>query len=239
MNCKMKVFVCAIIATMLGISGCRKNNVPDAPTMPATNAYESVDTSWVDSTTWFYTSTRDPEKEDVSYQFYWGDGETSEWSDYFKSGDIIKMGHIYVQANTYEVKVKSKDIHNKESDWSQVCTLKIVTKSAAPESVTIVPLVNTSVVNMPLSFRVRAFDPEGDSIKLLLKAGPGDSSAVGSYRLLNGIQDTIEHVFQSIGIFEVKIKAQDKQGSVSAWSLPCTVTITQPQKPPTPDTPFQ
>ncbi|MFA5032339.1 MAG: 6-bladed beta-propeller [bacterium] len=238
MSYKIRAFVYVVIATsIIGTSGCRKNSAPDAPSMPATNTYSSIDTSWVDSTTCFYTSATDPEKEDVSYQFYWDDGTTSAWSEYFKSGDIIKMNYTYTISDTYAVKVKSRDIHKNESEWSQALVLKVLTKSAAPESVTIVPVIDTGVIEVSVQFVVRAVDPENDRVTFMCKWSLADSGW-DTTTVASGAMDTLTHIYKETGLFVIKAKAKDRQGSVSVWSLPCSVTIVPPKKPPKPDVPI-
>ena len=66
----------------------------------------------------FSTSTTDPEGENVSYLWDWGDGTTSEWTDFNDSGETVYASHIWTEVETYEIKVKAKDVYDVESGWS-------------------------------------------------------------------------------------------------------------------------
>ena len=74
----------------------------------------------------FSTNTTDPEGNQVSYIWSWGDGTSSEWLGPFDSGATVYAGHVWGEVGTYNVKVKAKDIHGKESDWSDSLTIHIV-----------------------------------------------------------------------------------------------------------------
>jgi hypothetical protein len=74
----------------------------------------------------FSTSTTDPEGDQVYYMWDWGDGTYSEWMGPFDSGDTVLAWHTWIEAETYEVRVKAKDIYNCESDWSDPKTIHIV-----------------------------------------------------------------------------------------------------------------
>lgn len=235
-----KLGACFVVMAVfiIAISGCKKNKGPAVPPPPTGSGYGLVDTGWVDSTYYFYTVTDDPEREDISYKFKWGDGAESDWTDYYPSGTSISMKHIYTTAGTYELQAKAKDIHNNETDWSISFTFKVFPKSAPPESTTITALSDSvGVSTSEVKFLVRAVDPESDSVRFFVKWTPTDSSwgkFTNVYKTFihSGETDTIKYTFQQIGNFEVTAKASDAFGSMSLnWSNPCTVLVTMPRKP--------
>lgn len=68
---------------------------------------------------YFYsTSTNDPDDDQVFYMFDWGDGEVSGWIGPYSSGDDASAGHKWAAEGNYEIKVKAKDDHGAQSDWS-------------------------------------------------------------------------------------------------------------------------
>ena len=73
----------------------------------------------------FSTSTTDPEGEDVSYFWDWDDGTPGEWTDFCTSGETAYASHIWTEAETYEIRVKAKDVNDVESNWSDVKTIDI------------------------------------------------------------------------------------------------------------------
>jgi len=66
----------------------------------------------------FLTSTTDPDGDQVSYLWDWGDETPTEWTDFNDSGVTVYARHTWDDAKTYEIKVKARNTHNIESDWS-------------------------------------------------------------------------------------------------------------------------
>jgi hypothetical protein len=51
----------------------------------------------------------DPDGDSISIRFDWNDGDTSGWSNYFVSGETIKVSHIWQNPGTYSVKAQARD----------------------------------------------------------------------------------------------------------------------------------
>jgi len=62
--------------------------------------------------------TTDPNEDDVSYYVEWGDESIEDWSEPYKSDENFTVGHIWNEKGNYTIRVKAKDIHGEESDWS-------------------------------------------------------------------------------------------------------------------------
>ena len=74
------------------------------------------------------TRTNDPDDDQVYYTFSWGDGEYTSWGwGAVDSGIEYWVSHVYNQvpswSETYKIKVKAKDIHDAESEWSEAVTV--------------------------------------------------------------------------------------------------------------------
>ena len=67
----------------------------------------------------FSADTDDPELHDVYFWFDWGDGNNSGWLGPYDSREKMDTTHTWTQPNTYEVRVKAKDIAGAESGWSE------------------------------------------------------------------------------------------------------------------------
>jgi len=74
----------------------------------------------------FSTSTTDPEEEDVSYFWDWGDGTPGEWTDFYASGATVYESHIWTEVDEYKIRVKARDPYEVESEWSDTKTIDIV-----------------------------------------------------------------------------------------------------------------
>jgi len=66
----------------------------------------------------YSTSTTDPNGDQIYYLFDWGDDTDSGWLGPYNSGEEIEASHIWTEKGSFEIKVKAKDIHGSESDWS-------------------------------------------------------------------------------------------------------------------------
>ncbi|UCH71994.1 MAG: PKD domain-containing protein, partial [Thermoplasmatales archaeon] len=66
----------------------------------------------------FSSFTTDPNGDSIYYKWDFGDGTFSEWLGPFKSGDVVSTTHQWDRWGRYEVKVKARDEHRTESDWS-------------------------------------------------------------------------------------------------------------------------
>lgn len=68
---------------------------------------------------YYYTSrSDDPDRDVIYYLFDWGDGTDSDWQGPYNSGDECNLPHSWTKKGSYEIKVKAKDMHDLESDWS-------------------------------------------------------------------------------------------------------------------------
>jgi len=78
--------------------------------------------------TYRYTAVAvDPDNDKMKYCFDWGVGKVN-WTDLNASGIPVSLNHAWSEKGTYNVRVKVKDEHELESDWSDSLTVTI-TKS--------------------------------------------------------------------------------------------------------------
>jgi YVTN family beta-propeller protein len=73
----------------------------------------------------FKASTTDRNNDNISYQFDWGDGEASAWSDFIPSGDTVSFSRLYLQRGMYAVRVHAQDARDKMSRWSNPLYLMV------------------------------------------------------------------------------------------------------------------
>jgi hypothetical protein len=101
----------------------RSPRVPDVPSGPDTAAIDLVRT--------FSTSGTDPDGDDVSFRFDWGDGSTSGWSALRPSGSAVSDTHAWHAAGTFPVRAMARDIKGLVSDWSDAHQLVVRDSAAA------------------------------------------------------------------------------------------------------------
>jgi len=101
----------SISTTQVNVS--RMVNPPDIPDRPSglANGKTGVEYTYV-------TSTIDSEGDQVYYLWDWGDGSISVWDGPYSSGATCEAKHTWTVKNTYNIKVKAKDMYGAESPWS-------------------------------------------------------------------------------------------------------------------------
>lgn len=89
------------------------NHPPNTPERPSGEASGNVGTMYT-----YSTMTTDPENDQVSYQWDWGDGNISAWLGPFDSGATATAQYSWSTKGSYSIRVKAKDIQGNESAWS-------------------------------------------------------------------------------------------------------------------------
>jgi hypothetical protein len=90
---------------------------PQAPSGPASG---KINTEYT-----YTSSTTDPESDQVSYMFDWGDGSFSSWIGPINSGATVSAKKTYTVQGTYLIKVVAKDSHGKFSVWSDPLSISM------------------------------------------------------------------------------------------------------------------
>ncbi len=66
----------------------------------------------------------DPYGGKVKLCFDWGDGKR-EWTEWVKSGEIVKLAHCWKMEGVYDVKIKAKSEKGLQSGWSEPTVINI------------------------------------------------------------------------------------------------------------------
>jgi|GEM_PF-6346619 len=79
----------------------------------------------------FKAMLTDVDNDQLTYIFSWGDGSDTGWLGPVSPGEVTQT-HTYTSAGTYSLKVKARDEHGAESDWTSY-PLNILIKVAKVE----------------------------------------------------------------------------------------------------------
>ncbi len=90
---------------------------PQAPSGPASGGINKEYT--------YTTSTTDPESDQISYMFDWGDGTFSSWVGPLNSGATASAKKTWNVQGSYQIKVVAKDSHGKLSEWSNPLSITL------------------------------------------------------------------------------------------------------------------
>ena len=89
------------------------NDPPEKPDVPTGTTFCKIGTSYS-----YSSSTTDSDGDQIYFMFDWDDGTNSEWTGPYNTEQTISMSHIWDVKGTYQIKVKAKDEHGEESEWS-------------------------------------------------------------------------------------------------------------------------
>jgi len=97
----------------------QSNSAPNKPAPP------TGPTSGITNVEYTYSgNTTDPDGEEISYLFDWGDGTDSGWLGPYPSGTTVSASHTWSYGGTYNVKLKAKD--TVDGPWSDPLPVQIV-----------------------------------------------------------------------------------------------------------------
>ncbi len=90
-----------------------ENNPPSIPVL------EGITKGKINKNYTFSAISTDTEDDKISYFFDWGDGTNNNWTEYYSSGVKINVTNNWKNKGNYIIRVKAKDEHGVESDWSE------------------------------------------------------------------------------------------------------------------------
>lgn len=223
---KMRSLAVALTAALgLAVSGCPKNANPDAPPPPIGTTLSKVGIECR-----FNVSASDPDFDRVSVRVDWNNGDTSEWTDLFGSGDTTTLGYAWPSPGEYRISAQAKDERGVPSLWSNWHTVVIKDTVNIPPGTPTVPAgPDAGYVDSTYEFSSLAGDENGDLIRLQFDWGDGDTSD-WSGEVAESTQVTASHSWLAVGEYSVVSRAMDRKGLVSDWSNVHTMTVTDSLK---------
>jgi hypothetical protein len=169
----------------------------------------------------FTSKSEDPEGQEVSHKFSWGDTSAIEWSPFYASDQSVLRTHTYADTGVYYLCVKARDVEEMESDWSDSLRVYIsVFPPDAPERPEGPDLCTTYVSH---EFSTSTTHPLGDDISFQFDWN-GTTSTWSDF-IESGSTYVETHAFDSSGTYYVAARAKDKRGGISDWSERLEVTV--------------
>ena len=194
-----------------------KPSVPSTPSGPSTGKVGRVYT--------FTTSSTDPDDsshEKIKYRFDWGDGHLT-WTDWYTPGETAYASHSWSSPGTYTIKVYAEDLHGLETTWSPGKVITITSNNAPLQPSLSGPTEGEA--GQSYTYTAVTTDPDEDKIRYGFDwNGDGMVDEWTDY-VNSGESVEASHIWQTAGVYSVKVKAQDEDGAESDWSTPLTVTI--------------
>jgi hypothetical protein len=101
-------------SSFYGIGTETTQQPPATPQRPSGTINGKINTEYT-----YTTTTTDPDGDSLYYMWNWGDGNISGWYGPYGSNIVANAAHIWTTKGTYEIKVKARDEHGAESNWSE------------------------------------------------------------------------------------------------------------------------
>jgi hypothetical protein len=195
------------------VSGCPKNLNPDTPPPPSGTVLSKVGIECP-----FKVTASDPDFHRVSVRVDWDDGDTSDWSELFGSGDTITLGYAWPVPGDFRVSAQARDEKGAVSAWSNWHAIVIADTVELPPRAPRAPAgPDTGNVGSAYEFWTAGGDPNGDRILLQFDWGDGDTS-VWSALVPESTRITMSHSWPMAGEYSVLARAKDEKGLVGEWS---------------------
>lgn len=170
----------------------------------------------------YFSSTTEPDGEQIFYLFDWADGSNSGWLGPYTSGQTVTASHTWTVLGDYEIKVRARDIWGASSGWSEGLQVTI-TDNTPPE----IPEITGSTQGKPGNeylYNLLTTDLQNQEIYYFVDWGDNTTSGwLGPY--VSGTQIHITHSWTEQGTYTVKAKAKDSMDMESDWG---TITVVMP-----------
>ncbi len=207
-------------ALLLVMSGCSNNANPDTPPPPNGAVISKVGVN-----SRFEVTARDPDLDRVSVRVDWNDGDTSDWSEMFRSGDTITLEYAWPAPGDFKISAQAKDEKGAMSLWSNWHAIAIADTVNVPPGLPSTPAgPDTVYVHSTCEFSTLAGDANGDRIYLQFDWGDVDTSD-WSNLVAESTTVTMSHAWLLAGEYSVTARARDEKGLVSGWSNVHILTV--------------
>jgi len=207
------------------------NNPPSTPSKPSgpTSVTEGVQYTYT-------TKTTDPDGDNVRYGWdFDGDGvvEPGHWTSYYPSGATCTVKVTFYGAGTRYLSVIAEDVHGAQSGFSPTLTVVVSGANSAPNTPSTPSGPSLGEAGVTYTYSTSATDPDGDNVRYGWDWN-GDGTVdewTGLYS--SGTTVSTSHTWTTAGTYNVKVKAEDSNGSQSGFSSAKTVVINSPPNKPT------
>jgi len=194
------------------------NSPPDIPSKPSGTATGDTGILYT-----YSTITTDPDEDIVKYGWDWdGDSVVDEWTGFYSSGTTVNIPHLWTTVDTCNVKVKSEDVYGSQSGFSVALTVVIYGNNQPNKPTISGP--SSGKTGKSYTYSAHTIDPDGDQVFYWFDWDDGTTSGwKGPYN--SGQTESVSHVWNAKGTYQVKVKSKDINGVESVWSNPLPISM--------------
>ena len=158
-------------------------------------------------------STHDYEGDNVYYWVDWNDSTTPEWNGPFAYDEIITVKHTWGEKGSYMIKIKAKDIFDKESD---LAIYNVTIFENQPPNSQIIDGPQSGKSGIEYEFTLNSIDPDGDPVMYFIEWG--DNYTEWTEYIDSGEEIMSKHTWSEEGDYTINVKAKDINDAESEWS---------------------
>lgn len=154
----------------------------------------------------FSANTTDLEGDLLFYKFDWGNDSFSDWFGPYDPDVKANLSHAWEEPGNYNIRVKAKDIHNKESDWSDAHLIEIIDNR--PPTAPIMQGKIIAKTGEAYELTISSTDLDGHKLFYYINWGDGEIDYwLGPFNTSEII--IIEHFFKEGGSLTITARAKD------------------------------
>jgi len=112
---------CLLLLVGLACEGNRAPLKPAPPIGPDSCSHRALVT--------FRAAAEDSDGDWVRVCFDWGDGSLSDWTNWLTCDSLFSQEHAWHDPGSYQVRVRARDIHGSESEWSDPAFVNVDNKA--------------------------------------------------------------------------------------------------------------
>jgi len=116
-------------------------------TPPGAPAIDGPASGNVGETYQYTVSTTDADNHAVCYRINWDEGATTNWSEYYPSGEEVVFSHVFEESGTLRIQVQAMDEIGYVSDWT-------ILEVSMPKNMALQNLFLKFLQNHPFLFRL-------------------------------------------------------------------------------------
>ena len=186
------------------------SNPPSQPTKPSGDAFGIWHQEYS-----YTSSATDPDGDQISYLFDWGDGSNSGWLGPYPSGTTATASHTWTDLGTYNVTVKARDVWGATSPVSEPL-LVTITDNTPPNKPSITGPTNIKPF-VSYTYTFSGTDDQDQDLLYEIDWGDGNGAAgIGPYQ--SGEEFTLSHTWNARKTYQIKTRTTDTAGAKSDWA---------------------
>jgi len=185
-----------------------ENTPPDKPGAPSGPPLGQPEIAYT-----YYASTTDPNDDQITYVFDWGDGTTSR-TEAVGSGETVSLPHAWAKSGEYSVRVSATDSNGASSDWSEALVVVVGTEEQIP------PVAIIAAAPMELI--------EGETVSFGASESSDQNGEIVSYDWdfddgSTGTGVNVEHTYARSGQYTTTLTVTDNDGLSATNGVSITV----------------